>query len=302
MKMSGNTILITGGGTGIGRGLAEAFQKAGNTVIITGRRQSALAETAAANPGMNFAVLDVADKDAVAAFAAKITEDHPALNVVINNAGVMIAENVLDEPFDLSTAEATITTNLLGPIWLTAAILPHLRKQAAATIVTVSSGLAFVPLAATPTYSATKAAIHSYTQSLRHQLKGTSVDVLELTPPAVATELMPGHAQNPNSMPLDAYIAESMAQFAAPPASGEILVERVKMLRNAEATGNHDKVFGMLNGSLNVGAAASGQALAGLGAGASTSQGLTQSPGTRRSMPASSSMSLHTVISPAPMP
>ncbi len=248
MNMTGNTILITGGGTGIGRALAEAFLARGNTVVITGRRRSALEETAAANPGLTFAVLDIADPDAITAFAATVGRDHAALNVVINNAGIMSVENVLDDPFDLSTAEATIATNFLGPIRLTAALLPHLLEQPRATIVTVSSGLAFVPLAATPTYSATKAAIHSYSQSLRHQLQGTSVEVLELAPPAVATDLMPGHAQNPNSMPLDAYIAESMAQFEANPPSGEILVQRVRMLREAEATGNHDKVFAMLNG------------------------------------------------------
>jgi uncharacterized oxidoreductase len=202
MNITGNTILITGGGSGIGRALAGALHARGNQVIITGRRKSALAETAAANPGMAFATLDVADPVAVRAFAARIVKDHPALNVVINNAGVMKVENLLAEPLDLDTVEETVATNLLGPIRLTAALLPHLRTRAAATVMTVSSGLAFIPLAATPTYSATKAAIHSWSESLRHQLAGTSIEVLELAPPAVATDLMPGHAENPNSMPL----------------------------------------------------------------------------------------------------
>lgn len=247
MKISGNTILITGGGSGIGRGLAEALHASGNTVIITGRRQAPLQATVAANPGMRYEILDIADAAAIAGFAGGITERYPALNVVINNAGIMLTEDLLAEPFDLADAEATITTNLLGPIRLITALLPHLRAQKQATVITVSSGLAFIPLAATPTYCATKAAIHSYSQSLRFQLRGTSVKVIELAPPAVATDLMPGHAENPNSMPLSDYIAESMAILAANPDIEEVLVERVKMLRHAEASGNYEMVFGRLN-------------------------------------------------------
>jgi uncharacterized oxidoreductase len=248
MNITGNTILITGGGSGIGQALASALYAKGNTVIITGRRQAALEATVAAHPGMSFAVLDVEDGAAIQAFAAKITAEHPTLNVLVNNAGIMVVEDLLSEPFDLSTAEATIATNVLGPIRLTAALLPHLRRQSNATVVNVTSGLAFVPLAATPTYSATKAAMHSYSQSLRHQLKDTSVEVLELAPPAVATDLMPGHAQNPNSMPLADYTDEVMALLEAGNAD-EILVERVQFLRGAEARGEFDKVFGMLNGA-----------------------------------------------------
>ena len=248
MNITGNTILITGGGSGIGRALAEALQARGNHVIITGRRAALLEETCAANPGMDFATLDITDPAAIQAFAAKVTHDHPSLNVVINNAGVMLAEDLLADPFDLGIVEATIATNLLGPIRLTAALLPHLRRQGAATIITVSSGLAFVPLADTPTYSATKAAIHSWSQSLRHQLAGTAIEVLELAPPAVATDLMPGHAQNPHSMPLAEYTAEVVGLIERQDTPrGEILVERVKPLRNAEANG-YQAVFEMLNG------------------------------------------------------
>jgi uncharacterized oxidoreductase len=247
MDITGNTILITGGGSGIGRGLAEALHAAGNQVIVAGRRREPLEETAAANPGMAFQVLDVEDPAAIKAFAAQVVKDHPALNVLINNAGIMRAEDLLAEPFDLADSEAMITTNLLGPIRLTAALLPHLRAQAKATVVNVSSGLAFLPLAATPTYCATKAAIHSYSQSLRFQLRGTSVRVIELAPPAVATDLMPTSRANPRSMPLDAYIAESMALLRADPEAAEILVEQVKPLRNAEASGHYDVVFGMVN-------------------------------------------------------
>jgi len=248
MNMNGNTILITGGGSGIGRGLAEAFHAAGNQIIVAGRRPDPLAEVVAANPGMTSVVLDVADPEAIRAFAERVAQTHPALNVLINNAGIMRAEDALAEPFDLSDCAATITTNLLGPIRLTAALLPHLRRQPAATVVNVTSGLAFVPRADTPTYSATKAAIHSYTQSLRFLLRGTTVQVIELAPPLVATDLTPGQRANPRAMPLDEYIRESMALFAADGSMPEILVERVKLQRNAEARGDHDKVFAMING------------------------------------------------------
>ena len=249
MNITGNTILITGGGSGIGRALAEALHARGNQVIITGRREAALKETAAANPGIAYATLDMTDANAIRAFAAKAIAEHPSLNVVIANAGIMKVEDLKAEAFDAATIEETIATNLLGPIRLTGALLPHLRAQRSATVMTVSSGLAFVPLAATPTYSATKAAIHSWSQSLRSQLADTSVEVLELAPPAVATDLMPGHAQNPRSMPLADYTAEviGLIERRETP-QGEILVERVKPLRFAEARG-YEAVFGMLNGA-----------------------------------------------------
>ncbi len=164
MKTKDNTILITGGGSGIGRALAEAFHRLGNQVIITGRGQKALDETCAANPGMKSVTLDVSDPKSIQSFGAQVTKEFPSLNVLINNAGIMVPENLLEKKSDdLSTAEKTVATNLLGPIRLTSALLPSLRKQPRATIMTVSSGLAFVPLAMTPTYCATKAAIHSYT-------------------------------------------------------------------------------------------------------------------------------------------
>jgi uncharacterized oxidoreductase len=245
MNMTGNTILITGGGSGIGQGLAKALHDAGNQIIITGRRIEALKETSAANPGMAYEVLDMQDAAAIAAVSAHLTAKFPKLNVLINNAGIMLAEDLLAEPFDLVTAEDMITTNLLGPIRLTSALLPHLKKQSRAAVINVSSGLAFVPLAMTPTYSATKAALHSYSQSLRHQLRKTSVEVLELAPPAVATDLMPESRANPNAMPLGDFISESMALLKS--ANDEILVERVKFLRNAESGGGYANVFGMLN-------------------------------------------------------
>ena len=172
MNLSGNTILITGGGSGIGRGLAESFLKLGNQVIVSGRRQDVLDQTTRANPGIASMALDVNDPEAIRVFAARVTAEHPDLNVLINNAGIMKPENLRDLPDGLDDSESIITTNLLGPIRLIAALLPHLQKQAHPVVINVSSGLGFVPLPITPTYSATKAALHSYTLSLRVQLGG----------------------------------------------------------------------------------------------------------------------------------
>ena len=246
MKMTGNTILITGGGSGIGRGLAEAFHALGNQVIIAGRRKEALDATTAANPGMKSATLDIENAASIRAFAAKLTADYPELNVVIQNAGIMRVENLKAQPEGLADAESIIATNLLGPVRLTAALLPVLQKQSSSVIMTVTSGLAFVPLAPTPTYCATKAAIHSYTQSLRYQLRGTTTEVLELIPPYVQTDLLNG-ASDPRAMPLNAYIAEVMAILKAEPTATEICVENVKRLRFAAESGHYDAVFNGLN-------------------------------------------------------
>jgi uncharacterized oxidoreductase len=240
MKMTDNTILITGGGSGIGRGLAEAFHHLGNQVIITGRTQKSLDETCAANPGMKSLTVDVSDPKSIQSFAGKVTKDYPSLNVLINNAGIMQPENLLEKP-DASVAEAIVTTNLLGPIRLTAALLPPLRKQPRATIMTVSSGLAFVPLAMTPTYCATKAAVHSYTQSLRYQLKATKVEVIELIPPYVQTTLMGDQqAEDPRAMPLKEFIDEVMSILKSQPDVKEVCVKKVYPLRFA-AEGGREK-------------------------------------------------------------
>jgi uncharacterized oxidoreductase len=246
MKITGNTILITGGGSGIGRGLAEAFHAKGNQVVIAGRREQLLDETVAANPGMKAAVLDIGNSDAIRTFAEKLKKDYPALNVVIQNAGIMKPENLKEGA--VADAEAMVATNLLGPIRLNAALLPFLLKQQNPVIMTVSSGLAFVPLAMTPTYCATKAAIHSYTQSLRYQLKDTATQVLELIPPYVQTELLGARqASDPNAMPLADFISESMGILENSPNSTEICVERVKPLRFAEASGQYDAFFKNFN-------------------------------------------------------
>jgi uncharacterized oxidoreductase len=250
MKLTGNTILITGGGSGIGRGLAEGFQRLGNQVIIAGRRKGVLDEVMAANPGMKSVVFDVEDKAGIRAFAAKVRAEYPALNVLINNAGIMRPEDLLHQPEELADAEAIVTTNLLGPIRLTAALLPHLLAKPYAAVMNVSSGLAFVPLASMPTYSATKAALHSYTQSLRYQLKDSEVEVLELIPPYVQTHLMDG-AEDPRAMPLKEFLAEVFGILEANPVGGEICVERVKGLRLAEQGGKHEAVFVGLNDAMS---------------------------------------------------
>lgn len=252
MKLTGNTILITGGGSGIGRAIAEQFHRLGNTVLIAGRRQSVLEETVAANPGMQFVLLDIERPDKIRSFAKGIATEFPGLNVVIHNAGIMRPEDILAQGEDWETVDATVATNLLGPIRLTEALLPLLRKQPKATIMTVSSGLAFIPLALTPTYCATKAAIHSYSQSLRYQLRSTKVEVIELVPPYVQTELMgSAQASDPRAMPLKEFIEEVFSILKNQPEATEILVERVKPLRFAEQNGpqKYEEFFHNFNGA-----------------------------------------------------
>ena len=252
MQMTNNTILITGGGSGIGRALAEAFHALGNKVIIAGRREALLNEVTTANQGMASAVLDIENASAIKNFAADIKSKYPALNVLIHNAGIMRGENVKEAKLD--DAEATIATNLLGPIRLNAALLPHLLGQQHATIMTVSSGLAFLPLAMTPTYCATKAAIHSYSQTLRYQLTDTNIQVLELVPPWVQTELMGlGQATEPRAMPLKDFINEVMEILKSKPHATEICVERVDFLRNAEARGGFEATFNHFNDAMSGG-------------------------------------------------
>jgi len=230
MKLTGNTIFITGGGSGIGRGLAEALHGLGNQVIISGRRAEVLKTVTEANPGMQSVELDVASAASIASVAAKLVAEHPELNVLINCAGIMQPDGV-NGVVDDAVVSSIITTNLLGTVRMTSALIEHLKAQQSATVINVSSGLAFVPLAITAVYSASKAAIHSYTQSLRFLLKGTSVKVLELAPPYVQTELMgPEMAVDPRAMPLADFIQETIEVLGTD--ADEVLVERVKMLRN----------------------------------------------------------------------
>ena len=248
MNSTGNTILVTGGGSGIGRGLAEAFYKQGNQVILTGRRRPVLESAAREHPGREYLVADMSSSEDIERLGRELTGRFPALNVVVHNAGIMSEEQVTELGKTLPAAEAMVMTNLLGPIRLTAALMPLLLRQGSATLMTVSSGLGFLPLSLNPTYCATKAAIHSWTESLRYQLAGTRVEVVELIPPYVQTELQ-GERQksDPNAMPLPEFIAEVMKLLGQQPTPREIQVERVKFLRTAPASGNYDAMFKTFN-------------------------------------------------------
>jgi uncharacterized oxidoreductase len=244
MKTTGNTILITGGGSGIGEALAQRFHDLGNVVIVAGRRREALESAIAGRANMHAVALDVESAEGVAAFAEEVLERFPDLNVLVNNAGIMRYER-LDRARDLADAEATITTNLLGPIRLIDAFVEHLVAKGDGAIVNLTSGLAFVPLPGTATYNATKAALHSYTQSLRAQLEGR-VEVIELAPPAVQTDLTPGQSTREGYQPLGEFADEVMALFEQVPTPAEIMVERVQGMRNAEAQGTHAQIMGNL--------------------------------------------------------
>lgn len=246
MNLSGNTVLITGGGSGIGLGIAEAFKQLGNTVIVAGRSPEKLQH--AKSKGLGTFTVDMTSEKSIRALATDVISKHPSLNIVIHNAGIMVNEKLTSHDCS-EIATDTVATNFLGPIYLTNALLPHFLKQKSAMIVTVTSGLAYVPLVMTPTYSATKAAIHSYTQSLRYQLQNTSIEVKELVPPYVRTNLM-GERQNsdPNAMPLEEFIAEVISIFREQPKAEEILVKRVLPQRTAGFdVQKYDEFFKMQN-------------------------------------------------------
>ena len=228
MKLTDNTIFITGGGTGIGRGLAESLHKLGNKVIISGRRKKHLDATTTADPGMDSVELDISDPANITAVTKKLVADYPALNVLINNAGIMLIDDAAVK-IDDQLLTSTITTNLLGPIRLTSALIEHLKKQPKAAVIYNTSALAFVPLALTAVYSSTKAALHSYVLSQRYKLKATSVSVLEIAPPWVQTDLL-NSKDEPRAMPLKEFIEETMKVLGAD--AEEILVEQAKGFRN----------------------------------------------------------------------
>lgn len=245
MDISSSTVFITGGTSGIGLGLAQRLAAAGSTVVVGGRRADVLARIAAQHPGIGTQQLDVTDPASITAAAEAVTAAHPGLDAVITTAGIMLPEDLTD-PAHVEVAERTVATNLLGTVRSIDAFLPALLRRPRATVVTVSSGLAFVPMPLTPTYSATKAAVHSYTQALRVQLAGTPVQVTELVPPAVRTELM-GQRDSSHAMPLEDYLDEVMGLLAERPDADEVLVERVRFLRFAEAQGRTGDVLDQLS-------------------------------------------------------
>jgi len=249
MRINGNTIFIPGATSGIGLALAVRLQEAGNQVIVGGRRTELLAQIAEQHPGIDTVRIDTTDAGSIVAAATDVVARHPELNVLIPMAGIMRLEDWTSPEGALESAEATVTTNLLGPIRLISAFLPHLLARPDATIMTVSSGLAFAPLRVTPTYNATKAAIHMLSETLRLQLADTSVQVLELVPPSVQSDIIPGHLDDPTAMPLDEYIDEVMSLVQTQPDAAEIQVERVKFLRYGEVRGDQAQVIAALNGS-----------------------------------------------------
>ena len=247
MDIAGNTVFIPGATSGIGLALALRLHEEGNTVIVGGRRAALLEQIAAEHPDLHAVQIDTTDPESIQRAAAQVLAEHPDLNVLVTMAGIMRVEDWTTPTEFLASAEETVTTNLLGPIRLIGAFIEHLRSRPDATIMTVSSGLAFAPLRITPSYNATKAAIHMLSESLRLQLSGTSVAVVELEPPSVRTALLPGQEQSEFAMPLADFVDEVTELIRTQPDAQEIQVENVKFLRFGEARGDYDHVVATLN-------------------------------------------------------
>lgn len=249
MQMTGNTILITGATSGIGRALAEAFHDSGNRVIITGRRLSLLEEISKARPGLVGLPLDLDDPASLARLASDVGARFPELNVLVANAGISRAEDMTRDGWDVSDARSIVETNIMGVLGVTAAFLPLIKGRPGATIMATSSNLAFIPRADFPTYCASKAFLHSWLQSLRHQLRKIPVEVLELSPPYLQTELTGGHqVSDPRAMPVATYVAEIMQLLeAGNHPAGEVLVEHDRGRRSAEREGRYDEIYAAIN-------------------------------------------------------
>jgi uncharacterized oxidoreductase len=240
MKLTGNTILITGGTSGIGRALAEALHQRGNKVIIGGRRRSLLDDVVAANPGMAAIELDMTDAASIERAAAQLIRDYPDFNVLINNAGIMQPDSAAGR-IDDALLVSTVETNLIGPIRMTSALLDHLKTKNDAVVAYTTSVLAFVPLAVTAVYSSTKAALHSYIMSQRFMLRDTTVRVLEIAPPWVRTDLM-NSREAEQAMPLDVFINETIAVLGTD--TNEVLVDAATLFRGNPGPGEHELVNG----------------------------------------------------------
>lgn len=247
MNISENTIFIPGATSGIGLALAVALQAKGNTVIVGGRRSELLERIAAEHRSLDTVHIDTTDPASIEAAAKQVLADHPDLNVLVTMAGIMRIEDWHHPDSFVASAESVITTNVLGPIRLIGAFIEHLQAQPHATIITVSSGLGFTPLKVTPSYNASKAAIHMLSESIRLQLQDTTVTVKELVPPSVRTSLLPGQEESPVAMPLDEFVAEVITLLETQPNASEIQVDRVKFLRYGEARGDYDHVVAVLN-------------------------------------------------------
>lgn len=249
MKITDNTVFIPGATSGIGLELAIALHAKGNTVIVGGRRTELLERICAEHPGISAVQIDISDPESIRTAAQRVLAEHPSVNVLIAMAGIMRVEDWHHPEAFLQSAEEIVTTNVLGPIRLIANFIEHLQAQPEATIITVSSGLAFAPLKVTPSYNASKAAIHMLSESIRLQLADTRVAVKELQPPAVRTDLMPGQQDSDFAMPLKDFVDEVVTLLETQPDAAEIQVERVKFLRYGEARGDYDEVVATLNAS-----------------------------------------------------
>ncbi|MCZ2829161.1 SDR family NAD(P)-dependent oxidoreductase [Modestobacter sp. VKM Ac-2986] len=247
MDITGNTVFVPGATSGIGLALALRLQQEGNTVVIGGRRTALLDQLTAEHPGLHAVEIDTTDPASIQRAAAQVLAEHPELDVLITMAGIMRVEDWTTPEGFLASAEETVTTNLLGPIRLIAAFVEHLLTRPDATIMTVSSGLAFAPLRVTPSYNATKAAVHMLSESLRLQLAGTTVSVVELEPPSVRTALLPGQEDSEFAMPLADFVDEVTELIRTRPDATEIQVENVRFLRYGEARGDYDHVVATIN-------------------------------------------------------
>lgn len=217
MNLEGNTVLVTGGSSGIGLVLAAELLARKNTVIVTGRNEAALAAARTKHPGLATYVCDVRDATAIAALRRSVIAEHPRLNVLINNAGIMRRLDL--RALDVADITGEIDTNLSGTIQMVMQFLPHLRAQPRATIMNVTSGLAFVPFPIAPVYCATKAGLRSFTQSLRVQLKGSNITVVELAPPATETPMLGAFVEDmkgaPPRLPLSRLVDATMKGLAS---------------------------------------------------------------------------------------
>jgi uncharacterized oxidoreductase len=213
MNLSGNTVLVTGGASGIGLALAKRWVAAGSKVVLCGRRQEQLEKAKKECPSLSIIQCDLASEVDRNSLFSQIVHEFPQLNILVNNAGIQNRPPALTEPQKWDVYKQEIATNFEAPIHLSLLFIPHLVKQASAAIVNVSSGLAFSPLSFMPTYCATKAALHSFTLSLRHQLKATSIQVVEVIPPAVNTDLG-GKGLHNDGVPLAQFADHVMMSMA----------------------------------------------------------------------------------------
>jgi uncharacterized oxidoreductase len=246
MQITGRTMFITGGTAGIGLGLAQRFLALGNTVVVAGRRTQLLDEIVAQHPGLAAVELDVTDPASVQNAFDDVTTRFPEVDVLVNNAGIALYED-LRTGDGLQDAVDVITTNLLGPLRLNALFVPRFVARGAGTVVTTGSGLGFVPLPASPTYSATKAAVHSLSETLRVQLTGTGVDVVEIVPPAVRTTFG-GQQDDERSMPLTEFLDEVMTILRDDPDVQQVVVDRARLFTEAAANGTYPQVLQALAG------------------------------------------------------